>query len=157
MPHRSSQLAALAILALALAGCRGGAEPAGEPTTGTPTTDAPSSCNHAPDTGGGDGGLGAGWDYAETEHEFGTSAPITLCMTVPHGTVIITGDAPEVTVAPETRPGPGTRFTFTVTVAEGATGDLDVELVDDDGDAGMTFHGPAIETNEAGWSFGPWG
>ena len=71
--------------------------------------------------------------------------------------VRITGSSPEGTVEPETLPGPGKRFTFTVTVQPGATGDLDVAFVNEAGDVGMTFHGPGIVTDETGWNVGPWG
>ncbi|WP_024288430.1 hypothetical protein [Cellulomonas sp. KRMCY2] len=166
MPRRSRQFAALAISVLALAGCQGGADPNAAPSTTAPTTAAPStatptagaspSCNHPPDTGGGDGGLGVGLDYTESHHDFGASAPFALCMDLEDDEVFrVTGSSPEVTVTPEALPGPGTRFTFTVTVHRGATGGLDVELGGEAGGGGMTFNGPAIVTDETGWNFGP--
>jgi hypothetical protein len=162
MPRRSRQLAALAIAVLALAGCQGGVDPdatpstvtpsaapgTATPNTATPTTGAPPSCNH-PDTGGDDGALGVGLDYTESHHDFGASAPFTLCTDLDDDeTVGVTASSPEVTVTPETLRGPGTRFTFTVTVQPGATGVLKVDRF-------ITFDGPAIVTDETGWRFGP--
>ena len=133
-----------------LAGCQG---PADQGAT-TPATSGADSCNHPPDTGGGDGGLGAGFDYTDEHHDFGAAAQMTLCMNVPEGAVHVAGSAAHIAVAPSTLPGPGTEFTFTVTVSSGPSGGLDLEVVDDDGGAGIQFHGPAIQTDDTGWYFG---
>ena len=174
MPRRSRQLAALAIAVLALAGCQRGADPnatppttatpstapgTATPSTATPTAGASPNCNH-PAVIGSEGGLQVDWDYEESHHDFGAGAPLTLCFDVRAGVVMVTGSSPEVTVTPETLPGPGTQFTFTVTVQPGATGNLDVRFGDEAGEAGeagVSFNGPAIMTDETGWNFGPWG
>ena len=41
-----------------------------------------------------------------------------------------------------------------MTVSSGPSGGLDLEVVDDDGGAGIQFHGPAIQTDDTGWYFG---
>lgn len=156
MPRRSPQLVALAAVLLVIAGCE-----ADDNSRDTPATSASPTCNHAPDTGGGDGGLGAGFDYAESHNDFDTAVPITLCMEVPDGAVRLTGSAPQITVEPETRPSTGSesRFTFVVTVSPGATGrvEVQVEVLNKFGEVGISFHGPEIETDDTGWAFGPWG
>lgn len=133
--------------ALVLAGCHGPGDPG-------PTTTTADACNHPPDTGGGDGGLGAGFDYTDDHHDFGAAAPMTLCMYVPKGAVRVAGSAAHIDVAPEALSGPGTEFAFTVTVSSGPPGGLDFELVGDDGDAAAHFFGPAIQTDGTGWYFG---
>jgi hypothetical protein len=149
MSPRSRALV-VAATALVLAGCHGPGEPGATP----PAATGADSCNHPPDTGGGDGGLGAGFDYTDEHHDFGAAAPMTLCMYVPRGAVRVAGSAAHIAVAPEIQPGPGTTFTFTVTVSSGPSGGLDLELVGEDGDAAARFHGPAIQTDDTGWYFG---
>ena len=152
MARRRSQRVALAAVVLVIAGCQ-----ADDDARHGPDGSATPTCNHAPDTGGGDGGLGAGFGYDEdAHHAFDTAASITLCMNVSDGLVRFTGSTPQITVAPETRPGgPESRFTFAVTVSPGATGGIDVQLLDDEGKVGIGFHGPNIETDSTGWMFGP--
>ena len=153
MPRRSPQLVALAAVLLVIAGCQ--ADDNSRPTHSASATPA---CNHAPDMGGGDGGLGVGFDYAEeSHHSFNIAVPITLCVGISGGSVRLTGTTPQITVEPETLPGPGTRFTFYVTVAPGAKGGLDGAFLNDRGKVGGSFHGPGIETDDTGWTFGPWG
>ncbi|UJP40602.1 hypothetical protein [Cellulomonas palmilytica] len=147
----------LVVVACALAALVGCQEPDG-PGASTPvaTSTAATSaddCHHPPDTGG-DGGLGAGFDYTDEHHDFGDSATVTLCMTVPGGAVRATGSAAHVVVTPQSLPAPGTRFTFTVTVSPGPPGGLDLEVVDDGGHPGITFHGPAVQTDDSGWYLG---
>ncbi|MCC2307662.1 hypothetical protein [Cellulomonas chengniuliangii] len=73
-------------------------------------TSATSPCNYPPDTGsgdrgGGDGGLGAGFGYDSSHHDFGAAAPLTLCMNVgEEGTVALTSSSPQITVAPRCSP-----------------------------------------------------
>ncbi|WP_315092970.1 hypothetical protein [uncultured Cellulomonas sp.] len=151
MSRRSRQLVATLATALVLmSGCRG----PGDQRAIAPTASGTDLCNHPPDTGGGDGGLGAGFGYSDEHHDFGAGAPMTLCMNVPGGSVHVDGSAVHIAVAPETFPGPGTQFTFTVTVSSGPSGGLDLEVVDDDGGVGVQFHGPAIQTDDTGWYFG---
>lgn len=153
MPRPRPQLVALAAVLVVIAGCQ-----ADDHSRNTPATSATPTCNHAPDTGGGDGGLGAGFDYVEeSHHDFDTAVPITLCMNVSNGVVRLTGSSPQITVEPETHPGSGSRFTFSVTVSPGATGGIDVQLLDDSGEVGISFHGPEIETDDTGWAFASWG
>jgi len=146
MSRRSLRPVVLATALVVLAGCTGPGEP--------PLASGTDDCNHPPDTGGGDGGLGAGFDYTDEHHDFGAAAPMALCMYVPKGSVHVAGSAANIAVSPETIPGSGTWFTFTVTVSSGPSGGLDLELVGDDGDASVHFHGPAIQTDDTGWYFG---
>jgi len=150
MPRRSRRLAVLATALVVLAGCQAPDDP--RPTT-TFTTLA-DSCNHPPDTGGGDGGLGAGFDYTDEHHDFGEAAPMSLCMYLSKGSVHVTGSAAHIAVTPETFPTPGTRYDFTVTVSSGPPGGLAFELVGDQGRVGGHFNGPAIQTDDTGWYFG---
>ncbi|WP_066583932.1 hypothetical protein [Cellulomonas timonensis] len=155
MPHRARLLVALAAVVLVTAGCEAGDTPADSPDT--PSTSASPACNHTRDPGEGGLGLGAGFDYTESHHTFDTAAPITLCMRISGGAVRITGTTPQITVEPETLDGPGTQFAFSVTVEPGATGELAVELLNDEGEIGASFSGPSIRTDDTGWAFGPWG
>ena len=147
---RRSRAFVVATAFVVLAGCQGPGEP-GATTTPTSLAD---SCNHPPDTGSGDGGLGAGFDYTDEHHDFGAAAPMALCMYVPGGSVHVAGSTANITVAPEIMPGPGTRFDFTVTVASGPSGGLDFELVGEHGRAAAHFYGPAIQTDDTGWYLG---
>jgi hypothetical protein len=148
---RRSQLVAVVTALVVLAGCQ---RPGTPVATASVTSDA-DSCNHPPDTGGGDPGLGAGFDYTDEHHDFGDPAPMALCMYVPRGSVHVAGSAEHITVAPGAFPGPGrTRFDVTVTVTSGPAGRLDFELVGDTGKASAHFQGPAIQTDATGWYFG---
>ncbi|MDM8086429.1 hypothetical protein QUV83_16780 [Cellulomonas cellasea] len=155
MPHLGRQLVALAAVLLVTAGCQAGDAP--DDSRDTRSTSASPACNHTRDPSGGDVSLGAGFDYTESHHTFDTAAPITLCMRISGGAVRITGTTPQITVEPETLDGPGTQFTFSVTVAPGATGKLAVELLNDRGEVGASFSGPSIVTDATGWAFEPWG
>ena len=160
MSRPGRPLVVVACALVALVGCQepdgpGAATPgASTPDATTAAATSAADCNHPPDTGGGDGGLGAGFDYTDEHHDFGDSATVTLCMTVPGGAVRAAGSAAHVVVTPQSLPGPGSRFTFTVTVSPGPPGGIDLEVVDDDGDPGITFHGPAVQTDDSGWYLG---
>ena len=99
-------------------------------------------------------GLGAGFDYTDEHHDFGTAAPMALCMYVAKGSVHVAGATTNIAVAPEIMPGPGTRFDVTVTVASGPSGGLNFELVGEHGGTSAHFSGPAIQTDDTGWYFG---
>lgn len=151
MPRRAPLILALVGVLLTTVGCQGDV-----PLPAAPTG-AADSCNHPPDTGGGgqrgaDGGLGAGFDYSDAHNAFGTAAPMTLCMTT-QGTVRVTGSSPGITVSPETLTGEGPLFEFLVTVAPGGTGHLELELLNDRGEAGVSFHGPGVTSDDSGWAF----
>ena len=47
------------------------------------------------------------------------------------------------------------RYTFTVTVAPGADGHLEVDLLNDRGEQSGHFNGPRITTDDTGWAFQP--
>lgn len=150
MSRRRRALVAAGIALVALTGC----DPPAVPDATTTPTSLADSCNHPPDTGGGDGGLGAGFDYTDEHHDFGAAAPMALCMYVPRGSVHVAGSAAHIAVTPDTLPGPGTRFDVTVTVSSGPSGGLDFELLGDSGRVAGHFFGPAIQTDDTGWYFG---
>ena len=99
VPRRTLLIVALAAVLLTGTGCQSSDPP------DTRASAASASCNHGPDAGGGDPGLGAGFDDQESHHEFGTAAPLTLCMNIGRGSVRLFGTSPQITVELQ-RPSP---------------------------------------------------
>ncbi len=96
----------------------------------------------------------AGFDWDDDVHAYGESVSVTACFSA--AWIAIPEGPPGVTFEPAQQEAPETEYhviSFTVTVPEGATGLILVQLGYSDGEIWAQPPGPVITPSGDGWKF----
>ncbi len=141
----------------ALFGCAAGADDPGKGAQDPTSSATPArlgDCNHGPSSRGDDLQLSSGLHWLEDDHGYDEPGEIFVCINPEiGGTVTVTG--PEgVDVSPaeqEVDPSGSGILRFEVRVQPGASGELKARTIS--GDTGSTLFGPAVESDDDGWTF----